>query len=173
MSTNSTPAGHTPQQATAPAPDNRSGAGACECGAWTTVDGQGTSCTATTKRLYSQGHDQAFASWLAKAHAAGKQVRRGDGGDLMTPVDAAASVSLHYDIAARAARLAAKRSRKVNTIKQVESEPAAARVAIGRWQYNASIAPSGEATYTTKGGDTKVAAPGSYKVLAEVGAGAE
>jgi hypothetical protein len=148
----------------------------CECSLWTAEpDGTGTGCQATTKKLYSQGHDQAFASWLAKAHAAGKQVRRGDGGDAMTPVDAAASVALHYDIAARAARLAAKRSRKAKATKQPEPEPLTATIKLGRWTYdNATIAPSGEASYTTKDGKAKTAAAGSYKVLlAEVAAGAE
>jgi hypothetical protein len=92
-----------------------------------------------------------------------------NGGAPVSPVEAAAMVGLRYDIAAKAARLA---SRKTRTRKQpTEPKPVTATIKLGRWTYdNASIAPSGDATYQTKAGDTKTAPAGSYKVLlAEVG----
>jgi hypothetical protein len=171
MTTNNPPTDPTQQQATQPAPQPQSGARPCECGAWTTVDGQGTDCQATTKKLYSQGHDARFASWLTQQHATGRQVRRGDGVPV-TPAEAAATVGLRYDIAEKAARLA---NRKTRTRKQpAEPQPVTATIKLGRWTYdNATIAPSGEASYTTKSGDQKTAAAGSYKVLlAEVGGAA-
>jgi hypothetical protein len=144
----------------------------CECGQWADLDGVGTGCQATTRRTFAQGHDARLASWLTQHQAAGRQVRRA-GGVPVTPAEAAATVGLRYDIAAKAARLANRKTRK--TTRPAEPQPVAATIKRGRWVIeNATIAPSGEAHYTTKNGDKKTAAPGSYKVLlAEVGAGAE
>lgn len=128
---------------------------ACECGSWSDDRGESTGCTATTKRLFSQGHDARLAAWLARHQATGQLVRRGDGTPV-TPAEAATQIGLRYDIPAKAARLSSRGP---------ETEPADATIQIGRWDYNATIAPTGEAHYTRRDGQTKTAAAGTYKIV--------
>jgi hypothetical protein len=175
MTTNNPPTDPTQQQVTTSAPQSTSGARPCECSQWADPDGVGTGCTRTTRRIYAQGHDARLASWLVGHQAAGRQVRRGDGVPV-TPAEAGRTVGLRYDIEAKAARLASRKQRKTRKPEQPpDPRPVTAAIKVGRWSFdNATIAPSGEASYTTKDGKTKTAAAGSYKVLlAEVGTGAE
>jgi hypothetical protein len=135
----------------------------CECGQWADQDSNGTGCTESTKRTFRQGHDARWASWLVAMQREDRWVSR-NGGAPVSPVEAAAMVGLRYDIAAKAARIANRKTRK--TTKPAEPQPVTATIKLGRWSYdNASIAPSGHATYQTRGGDTKTAAPGSYVLV--------
>jgi hypothetical protein len=167
VTTDNHPTDPTPSPATAPAPQPQSGARPCFCGEFRDQDGNGTGCTRTTKAKWAQGCDAAAAAWLARAEAAGQQVRHGDG-PLMSAVAAAKVAGLHYDVAARAARLSARNTRKRK--QPAEPQPVTATIKRGRWVIeNATIAPSGDAAYQTKDGETRTAPAGSYKVLATVG----
>jgi hypothetical protein len=155
----------------------------CECSLWEFNldvdhdDDYNTGCKEMTHRTFAQGHDAKLVGFMVRAELAGHDVSKRAGGMLVTfggAVHAAESIS--EALAAKAeGQLDAARARMNKTAKapkvEAEDEPVGAtatrqKIKVGRWTYDATIdLATGEATYTSKLGGTKVAVDGTYSIV--------
>lgn len=151
-----------------------------------------TECSESTGRVFAQGHDAKLAGFLVRAEMAGDEISIVEGG-MRVSTDAvrmalkvseafASKVAAMLDAAkARVAKKAAKAAGKVarKSAERVLAEaakvvipepivlaPIEARIKVGRWTYDARIdRETRVASFTTKLGQAKTAAEGTYSVL--------
>lgn len=156
-----------------------------EDGSAESFEDYGTGCTQTTTKVFAQGHDAKLVGFLVRAELADEEIGKVEGGMRMTyqnAVHAAGTISealaakaqaqldaVRARLAKKAASEAKKTARKSAKKAEVTSEPEAqpvwrsAKIKVGRWTYEAQIEiATGDATYATKLGGTKMVEQGQY-----------
>lgn len=145
------------------------------------TDVRTTGCTASTTRLFAQGHDAKLVSFLVAAELDGLEIALVDQGsswgraeDAARTISDALAIKAAAMVAVAGRRAAKKQARKVAKIPTAKTTPSAVAVEpttprvsdikVGRWIYKlAQIDPTtGIATYSTKLGVRKTAQPGEY-----------
>lgn len=142
------------------------------------TDVRTTGCTASTTRLFAQGHDAKLVSFLVAAELDGLEIALVDQGSSWGRAeDAARTISDALAIKAaamvavavrRAAKKQARKVAKIPTLTTAHAEPTTreARIKVGRWTYDATIElATGIASYRTRLGATHKVDAGAYSEI--------